>query len=423
MHTLRDDFPILKRTAHGKPLVYLDNAATTQKPQIVIDALKHFYEHTNANIHRGIHTLAEEATHQYETARDLVASFIHAKSREEIIFTRNTTESINLVAYAWGRENLYPGDEVIVSVMEHHSNFVPWQQLARDRGVVLKIIDIDHEGRLQLHGGQSSLASSFSNPTDIEMGPLDTLITDRTRLIAVSHASNVLGTVNDIGALVAMARTKGIIVLVDGAQAIPHLPVDVQSLGVDFYAFSAHKMMGPTGIGVLYGKKSLLESMRPFLTGGDMIKRVDFTHTDWNELPWRFEAGTPNIADAIAFGVAVEYITKIGFPLLQKHEHELGTYALACLSRVKGLRLLGPNDTRNRVGVFSFVLEGVHPHDCATLLDEEGIAVRSGSHCAHPLMARLGIMATTRISSYLYNNKDDIDLMLKGLEKAKKTFQ
>jgi len=431
MITLRDDFPILKREINGHPLVYLDNAATSQKPQAVIDALKHYYEHMNANIHRGIHTLAEEATQAYEEARDLVAEFIHAQSREEVIFTRNTTEAINLVAYAWARDNLYPGDEVIVSIMEHHANFVPWQRLARERGVVLKIIDIDEEGKLviarnevtkQSPGDRHVPTSSGLAMTGITMGSLDSLITDRTRLIAIAHASNVLGTVNDIKEIVNLARPRGILVLADGAQAAPHTPADVQDLGVDFYAFSAHKMLGPTGVGVLWSRRAILEKCEPFLTGGDMIKRVTLEKTEWNDSPWKFEAGTPNIADTIAFGVAVEYLSKVGMELIAKHEYELGKYAIDRLREIPDLILYGPQTMEGRVGVFSFNVNGIHAHDLATILDEEGIAIRSGHHCAHPLMDRLGISACARASLYVYNIKEDIDKLVEGIEKAKKIF-
>lgn len=432
MQTLRDDFSILTRTINGKPLVYLDNAATSQKPAIVIDALKNYYERMNANIHRGIHTLADEATREYEEARDLVAEFINSNNREEVIFTRNATEAINLVAYSWGRENLYPGDEVIVSIAEHHANFVPWQRLAQERGVVLKIIGIDEEGRLRLRNQESRIKNLGNHPHpllnkagtrgEVSIGNLQSLITDRTRLIAVTHASNVLGTVNDIKSIVNLARPKGILVLIDGAQAVPHIKVDVQELGVDFYAFSAHKMMGPAGVGVLWGRKHILEKMPPFLTGGDMIKRVTVEKTEWNDLPWKFEAGTPGIADVIAAGVAVEYLTKIGFGLINRHEYELGSYAIAAFKKISGLTLYGPKVMEQRVGVFSFNIEGIHAHDLATLLDEEGIAIRSGHHCAHPLMDFLRVPATARASLYLYNTKDDIDRLVEGIERAKKVF-
>lgn len=414
---VKDDFPILSRTVHGKKLIYLDNAATTQKPQAVIDALAYFYSHTNANVHRGIHTLSEEATHQYEDARDAVARFINAKSREEIIFTRNATEGINLVAYAWARDHLYPGDEVIVSIMEHHSNFVPWQQLAKDRGVVLKIIDINEEGRLK-----SQITNKFEIRNSKLFDSLESAISERTKLIAVTHASNVLGMVNDIAAIVRIARPQGILVLVDGAQAAPHLTVDVQALGVDFYAFSSHKMLGPAGVGVLYGRKEILEKCRPFMTGGDMIKRVSVEKTEWNDLPWRFEAGTPNIEGVIAFGVALEYLKKIGMELIQKHEEELGEYALTHLQSVSGMTLYGPRTMDHRLGVFSFNVKGVHAHDLATVLDEEGIAIRSGHHCANPLMLRLGISAAARASLYIYNTKEDVDALIKGIMKAKSIF-
>jgi len=412
---IKDDFPILTRKIHGKPLVYLDNAATSQKPQAVIDALSDYYERTNANVHRGIHTLAEEATRLYEEARDKTVRFINAASREEIIFVRNTTEAVNLVAQSWAREHLYPGDEIVVSIMEHHSNFVPWQQLALDRGVMLKIVDIDEEGRLALRSN-AKVQNSKSND-------LESLISPRTKLIAVTHASNVLGTINDIQSVVRMARPRGILTFVDGAQAVPHSAVDVQALGVDFYAFSSHKMLGPTGVGVLYGRKAILETMRPYQTGGDMIKRVTIEKTEWNELPWKFEAGTPNIADVIAFGVAIEYLAKIGFDVIARHEQELGAYCLERLRAIDGLTLYGPQEMQERVGVFSFNLEGIHAHDAATVLDEEGIAIRSGHHCAQPLMERLHVPATARASLYLYNVKEDVDRLAQGIKKAVKIFR
>ncbi|MFA4873024.1 MAG: cysteine desulfurase [Patescibacteria group bacterium] len=417
MNNILSDFPILKRTVHGKRLVYLDNAASTQKPHAVIDALSFFYEHTNANIHRGIHTLAEEATRQYEKTRDEVAQFFGASSRDEIIFTRNTTEALNLIAFAYGRTFLKSGDEIIVSIAEHHANFVPWQQLAHETGAVVKVIDIDKEGRLCIHSTKNK-EQGTRNKREVEIGCLESLITNRTRLIALSHASNVLGTLHDIAAVVALARPRGIIVAVDGAQAAPHMEINVKKLGVDFYACSSHKMLGPLGVGVLYGRREILKKCPPFLTGGNMIKRVTLEKTEWNDLPWKFEAGTPDIAGVVAFGAALEYIRKVGWGVIVQHEQELGAYALAQLTRLPGLTLYGPHSMEQRFAVFSFNLKDIHAHDLATILDEEGIAIRSGSHCAHPLMERLGTGAVARASFYIYNTKEDVDALILGLKKA-----
>ncbi|MEW6610336.1 MAG: cysteine desulfurase [Patescibacteria group bacterium] len=428
MSNLVDDFPILQRTVHGKRLVYLDNAATSQKPRVVLDALRSYYEHINANIHRGIHTLAEEATRQYEKTRDDVAQFFGAGSREEIIFTKNATEALNLVAFAYGRTFLRPGDDIIVSITEHHSNFVPWQQLARETGAVLKVIDIDGEGRLCIEDTRDKTQETrhkrqdTRDKGDVEVGSLDSLITDRTRLIALSHASNVLGTIHDIAAVAAIARPRGIIVVVDGAQAAPHIPVEVEKLGIDFYACSSHKMLGPLGVGILYGRRGILEKCPPFLTGGDMIKRVTLGKTEWNDAPWKFEAGTPDIAGVIAFGAAVGYLHKVGWEIITSHEQTLGEYALHRLTQTPELTLYGPHTMENRLGLFSFNLRGIHAHDLATILDDEGIAIRSGSHCAHPLMARLGISAAARASLYLYNTKEDVDVLMTGLQKARQMF-
>ena len=419
MNNILNDFPILKRTVHGKRLVYLDNAATTQKPRAVIDALEYFYEHTNANIHRGIHTLAEEATLQYEKTRDETAQFFGASSREEIIFTKNATEALNLIACAYGRTFLKPGDEIIVSIAEHHANFVPWQQLAREIGAIVKVIDIDLEGRLCIHGTKNK-EQRTKNKREVEIGCLESLITNRTRIIAISHASNVLGIVHDIAAVVALARPRGIIVAVDGTQAAPHMEINVGKLGVDFYACSSHKMLGPLGVGVLYGRREILNKCPPFITGGDMIKRVTLEKTEWNDMPWKFEAGTPDIAGVVAFGVALEYIRKVGWRLINQHEQALGAYALSQLIQLSGLTLYGPRSMEHRLGVFSFNFKGIHAHDLATILDEEGIAIRSGSHCAHPLMERLGVHATARASFYLYNTKEDVDALISGLMKARK---
>ncbi len=416
----------MKRTIHGRRLVYLDNAATTQKPRAVIDALNYFYEHTNANIHRGIHTLAEEATMQYEKTRDEVALFFGASSREEIIFTKNATEALNLIACAYGRTFLKPGDEILVSIAEHHANFVPWQQLAHEIGAVLKVIDIDREGRLCIYRTRykeqdtRNKIQGTRNKGDVEVECLESLITDRTRLIAISHASNVLGTVYDIADVVALARPRGIIIAVDGTQAAPHMEINMGKLGVDFYACSSHKMLGPLGVGVLYGRREILNKCPPYMTGGDMIKQVTLEKTEWNDLPWKFEAGTPDIAGVVAFGVALEYIRKVGWGIIIQHEQALGAYALAQLTQLSGLALYGPQSMENRLGIFSFNLKGIHAHDLATILDEEGIAIRSGSHCAHPLMERLGVSAAARASFYIYNTKEDVDALIAGLIKAQK---
>ncbi len=416
----------MKRTIHGRRLVYLDNAATTQKPRAVIDALNYFYEHTNANIHRGIHTLAEEATMQYEKTRDEVALFFGASSREEIIFTKNATEALNLIACAYGRTFLKPRDEILVSIAEHHANFVPWQQLAHEIGAVLKVIDIDREGRLCIYRTRykeqdtRNKIQGTRNKGDVEVECLESLITDRTRLIAISHASNVLGTVYDIADVVALARPRGIIIAVDGTQAAPHMEINMGKLGVDFYACSSHKMLGPLGVGVLYGRREILNKCPPYMTGGDMIKQVTLEKTEWNDLPWKFEAGTPDIAGVVAFGVALEYIRKVGWGIIIQHEQALGAYALAQLTQLSGLALYGPQSMENRLGIFSFNLKGIHAHDLATILDEEGIAIRSGSHCAHPLMERLGVSAAARASFYIYNTKEDVDALIAGLIKAQK---
>ncbi len=401
---LREDFPILRRKVHGKPLAYLDNAATTQKPNVVIGTLRNYYETHNANIHRGVHTLSYESTLMYEEAHEKVARFIGAHDWRGIVFTRNATESINLVAYAWGMGNLKKDDEVLITLMEHHSNIVPWQML-RDRiGIRLKFLGVDAGGNLK-------------------MDDLPRLITDRTRLVSVVHASNVLGTVNPVKRIAAEARKAGALVLIDAAQSVPHLPVDVIDMDCDFLAASGHKMMGPTGTGFLYGRPGLLESMDPFLYGGDMISKVTTEKSTWNELPWKFEAGTPDIGGAIALGAAADYLTGVGLENIQAHERELLGYALGRLSEYDWITVYGHGDREEeRVGVVSFNVDGVHPHDVAGILDEAGIAVRSGHHCAQPLMSELGMDFAVRMSFYVYNTKEEIDLAVEAIKKAKKLF-
>lgn len=399
---IRRDFPILGRQVHDKPLVYLDNAATSQKPESVLAALDDYYRRYNANVHRGVHTLSEEATAAYERARLQVTRFIHAASEKEVIFTRGTTESINLVAQSWGRANLRPGDEVLITEMEHHSNIVPWQMLAEQVGFTLRYIPLTAEGLLDL-------------------SHLDTLLTERTKLLSFVHASNVLGTINPVQRLVAAARAVGAKVLVDGAQSVPHMPVDVQALDVDFLAFSSHKMCGPTGIGVLYGKRALLEAMPPWMGGGDMIREVKLTGSKWNTLPYKFEAGTPSIAEAIGLGAAVEYLSGIGMEWVAAHERELVAYAYARLSQIEGVRILGPGPEA-RGGLVAFTAGDIHPHDLAAILDAEGVAVRAGHHCAQPIHDRLGIVASARASLYIYNTPDEIDRLAEALQKAADIF-
>ena len=401
---IRKDFPILRRLIAGKPLVYLDNAATTQKPQVVIDAIVDYYTRYNANIHRGIHTLAVEATQSYEEARKKVGRFINAKSEKEIIFTRGTTEAINLVAYSWGRLNVEKGDEIVLTVAEHHSNLVPWQQLALENGATLKYLDIDEQGYL-----------------DIKI--LGETITKKTKLVAVTHVSNVLGTINPIKEIVRVAHQKGALVLVDGAQAVPHIKVDVQDLGCDFYAFSSHKMLGPTGIGILWGRKEILEVLPSFQFGGDMIREVYLDRTVFAELPHKFEAGTPDIAGAIGLGAAIDYLNKVGMENVRTHEKKLVGYGLAQMTKIPGLTIYGPMTTRDHSGVIAFNVSGIHPHDLAQILDGEGVAIRSGHHCAMPLHARLGISASARASFYIYNTCQEIDKLVEGIKKAKRIFK
>lgn len=401
---IRKDFPILEReTRKGIRLTYLDSTATSQKPLAVIQAMDDFYRLSNANIHRGVHTLAEESTSLYESARERIAVFINAASARQIIFTRNTTESINLVAYSWARANLKQGDQIVLTEMEHHSNLVPWHMLQVERGIELDFITLTEDGLLDLEVYKS-------------------LLSRRPKLVSFTHMSNVLGTVNPAAEMIKLAHEAGAIVLVDGAQSVPHLKVDVQALDADFYAFSAHKMCGPTGIGVLYGKAALLESMPPFMGGGDMIKEVKLRSFRPNTLPHKFEAGTPAIAEAVGFGAAVDYLTKIGMDNIAAHEHEITEYALERLEEIPGLKLFGPSADK-KGGVAAFTFEGIHPHDVAQILDQDGIAIRAGHHCAQPLHEKFGIPATSRASFYMYTTKEEVDLLVNGLYKVKEIFK
>jgi cysteine desulfurase/selenocysteine lyase len=397
------EFPILSRKVHGKRLVYLDNAATSQKPRAVIDALVRYYEHSNANIHRGIHTLAEEATAQYEEAREKVARFIGAPSAQTIVFVRNTTEAINLVAQTWGRENVRAGDEIVVTEAEHHSNLVPWQILAARTGATIRAIPITDDGLLDLDAARQ-------------------IISERTRLVALAHMSNVLGTINPVAEVARLARARGAKVLVDGAQSVPHLPVDVAVLECDFLAFSSHKMLGPTGVGVLYARPGILD-VDPILGGGGMIEEVWFDHSTWAPLPERFEAGTPNVADVVALGAAIDYLDRLGMANVRKHEIALTTHALAALTEIKGVQLFGPLDVYRRGGVVSFNVDDVHPHDVSTVLDSEGVAIRGGHHCCQPLMRRLNVTATARASFYVYNDEADVDALARGVVQVKEIFR
>lgn len=400
---IRKDFPILQRKTHDSvPLVYLDSTATSQKPLAVIEAMNEYYRRSNANIHRGVHTLAEEATAMYEEAREKIAKFINAPSAKQVIYTRNATESINLVAYTWARANLKAGDLVILTEMEHHSNLVPWLMLQAERGIELDFIPVTEDGLLDLEAYKSLLSRT-------------------PKLVAFTHMSNVLGTINPAADIIRMAHSAGAITVVDAAQSVPHLKVDAQALDADFLAFSAHKMCGPTGIGALYGKAELLESMPPFLGGGDMIKEVKLRSFRPNTLPHKFEAGTPAIAEAVGFGVAVDYLTKVGMDNIAAHEHEITEYALERLEEIPGVKLFGPSADK-KGGVAAFTFEGVHPHDVAQILDRDGIAVRAGHHCAQPLHEKFGIPATSRASFYLYNTKEEVDLLVNGIYKVKELF-
>jgi len=400
---IREDFPILQQTVNGKPLIYLDSAATSQKPEAVIRAMDTYYRQTNANIHRGVYALAEQATEQYEAARRKIQKFINAKSYREIIYTRNATEAINLVAYSWGRANIREGDSLVLTLLEHHAILVPWQRLAQEKNARLEFIGIDHQGRLRLE--------------DIE-----TRITEKTKLVAVTMASNVTGTLTPIREVIVRAHSVGACVMVDAAQAVPHLPVDVQSLDCDFLAFSGHKMLGPF-VGVLYGKRALLETMEPFLAGGDMIRQVYLDHSTWNELPWKFEAGTPAIAEAIGLGAAVDYLTALGMDNVRAHEQELTAYALEKFRTLDGVRVLGPSDAAERGGVIAFDISGVHPHDVAQIFDREGLCVRAGHHCAMPLHEHYGLAATTRASFYVYNTLEEVDVLVETIRKVQSIFK
>ncbi len=402
---IREDFPILNRKIDGKPLIYLDNAATSQKPRQVIHAVSDYYENHNANIHRAVHTLAEEATTAFEAVRDKTAKFIHANRREEIIFTRGTTEATNLVRYGWGRFHVKKGDRILLTEMEHHSNIVPWQLLAKENGAELEYVRITDEGRLLIEDYEKYLADG------------------KTKLVCVTMMSNVLGTINQIKEIVTKAHTAGAAVLVDAAQGVPHLPVNVQDLNCDFLAFSSHKMLGPTGVGVLYGRMDVLQETEPFHGGGDMIKEVHLRESKWNDLPWKFEAGTSNIADVIGFGAAIDYLSQIGMENVREHEVELTKYALERLSTVNKLEIYGPRSITDRGGAISFNLGDIHAHDIASILNDDGIAVRSGHHCAQPLMERLGVNATTRASLYIYNTRDEIDAVTESLNRAAKMFK
>jgi cysteine desulfurase / selenocysteine lyase len=398
---VRQDFPVLRQTIHGKPLVYLDNAATAQKPRAVIDAIVKFYEVDCANIHRGVHELSQRSTAAYEETRAKVRRFLNARSNHEIIFVRGTTEGINLVTQTWGRTNLKAGGEIIIAGLDHHSNIVPWQILCEQTGARLRVIPIDDRGDLLLEEYEKLL------------GP-------RTHMVAIGHVSNALGTINPVRRIVRMAHDAGALALLDGAQAVPHMPVDVSALDADFYAFSGHKLFGPTGIGVLYGKEDLLEAMPPYQGGGDMIRTVTFEKTTYNDLPYKFEAGTPDIAGGIGLGAAVDYVTHLGIDKIAAYEHELLLYATEALDQIPGLRIVGT--AREKAAVLSFVMQGIHPHDIGTVLDHQGIAVRTGHHCAQPVMDRYHIPATTRASLAFYNTPAEIDALVAGLYKVKEVF-
>jgi cysteine desulfurase / selenocysteine lyase len=400
---IREDFPILQQTVNGKPLVYLDSAATSQKPESVIQAIDQYYRKHNANIHRGVYWLAEEATAQYEGARKKIQKFVNAKSYREIVYTRNTTESINLVAYAWGRKNIRPGDEIVTTLLEHHSNIVPWQLLAKEKDATLKFIDVDENGQLR--------ADQF-----------ETVISEKTKLVAATMASNVTGTITPLKEIIDRAHTVGAVCVVDAAQSVPHMPVDVQALDADFVAFSGHKMLGPF-VGILYGKRALLEAMDPFLGGGDMIREVFMDHSTWNELPWKFEAGTPAIMEGIAMGAAIDYLNALGMDNVRAHERALVDYALEQMKNLEGIRIVGPLDAEQRGGVIAFAVPEVHPHDVAQIFDREGICVRAGHHCAMPLHEHYGLAATTRASFYVYNVPEEIDKLVETLAQVRRIFK
>jgi len=399
---IRKDFPIFEQKMHGKPLLYMDSTATTQKPVQVLDALEHYYRTYNANIHRGVYAIAEEATTRYEAVREKIARLLNARSHHEIVFTRGTTESINLVAYSYGRTHVGPGDVILLTEMEHHSNLVPWQILAAERKATLRFIPVDGSGRLDLSG-------------------LDRLLEGPVKIVSLTHMSNVLGTINPVAEIARRAHARGAVICVDAAQSLPHLGVDVQQLDCDFLAFSGHKMLGPTGIGGLYGKRAILDAMPPFFGGGEMIREVRLEGSTWNDTPWKFEAGTMNIADTIAFGAAIDYIQAIGFEAITAHSRELTIETARLLGEIPGIKIYGP-PPEERGGIVAFTLDDVHAHDVATVLDHEGVAVRAGHHCAMPLHTKLGVAATTRASFYVYNLPSDVATMAEGVRKAKKLF-
>jgi cysteine desulfurase / selenocysteine lyase len=400
---IRRDFPILARRVHDKPLVYLDNAATSQKPRQVIQALVDYYEQTNANIHRGLHTLAEEATEAYEAARAKAARFIGAAGPDEILFTRNTTESLNLMAYTWAAENIGQGDEIVITTMEHHSNIVPWQWAVQRQGAVLKYVEFGPDGTIDL--------------ADVER-----LVTPRTKLVSMTHMSNVFGTINPVREVAKIAHDRGALLMVDGAQSVPHMPVDVTELDCDFLAFSSHKMLGPTGVGVLWGRRKILAGMRPFLGGGEMIEIVGRHETSYNVLPWKYEAGTPNIADVIAFGAAIDYLSALGMERVRAHEIELTTYALDRIGSIPGVTIYGPKDATRRGGVVAFTVDEVHPHDLGQIVDYDGVAIRAGQHCCQVLSESLGVPATARASFYVYNTPEEVDTLVAAVEGARAIF-
>ena len=401
---IRADFPILQRQVNGRPLIYLDNAATTQKPRQVIDALVDFYTTTNANVHRGVHTLSVESTDMYEAARERIGRFVGARSPEEIVFVRNTTEALNLVAVCWGRDQLKPGDEILATALEHHSNLVPWQRVAQETGARIRLIHLTPDGTVDLEDYRQ-------------------LLSPRTRVVAIAHASNVLGTITDLAEVSDMAHRVGAIVVADGAQSVPNVPTDVTALGIDFLAFSGHKMLGPTGIGALWGRRELLEQMPPFLGGGGMIREVFEDRATWAPLPEKFDAGTPNVADSIALGVAADYLDRLGMPNVRAHEIDVAGYALERLAGISDVDVYGPRDPSLRTGVVSFNLRGVHPHDAGTVLDEAGIAVRAGHHCCQPLHRVLDVAATLRASFYVYNTRDEVDALVDALGTARRLYQ
>ncbi|PZG31539.1 cysteine desulfurase [Listeria ivanovii] len=400
---IRANFPILAQEINEKPLAYLDNAATSQKPKQVIRALTHYYEFDNANVHRGVHTLAARATDAFESARAKVAKFIHAREVAEIIFTRGTTSAINLVVDSYGNANIEAGDEIVISYLEHHSNLIPWQQLAKRKGAVLKYIELEEDGTISIEQAEKT-------------------ITEKTKIVALAHVSNVLGTITPIKEIAALAHKVGAVILVDGAQAVPHMEVNVVDLDADFYAFSGHKMMAPTGIGVLYGKRELLDKMEPTEFGGEMIDFVELYDSTWKELPWKFEAGTPIIGGAIALGAAIDYLAAIGIDTIHTYEQELVSYAIEQMSMLEGITIYGPTDASKRCGLVTFNIEGAHPHDVATILDEDGVAIRAGHHCAQPLMKWLDVSSTARASFYIYNTKEEIDALIEGLKLTKEYF-